>query len=609
MASRLLEHKKESGPESVAFFAGYPKWLRPFLRRLCLMFGSPNYMTESSTCSAAASLAFNLNYGAEPGPDLAKTKCLLVWSRNPAFSNNPMARSLTKLMKKGIPIIDVGPMFTPLSAKAAIHLRNRPGTSGALALGMARVIVDNDLFDHEFIYEYSHGFNEFREYIQKFTPEKTEEITGVPKELMEKAARMYASVKPAAMLTSPNATVHHTNGVQNHRALTALIGLTGNFDAPGGNKVMPGCYLFVKNGHTTRQKEFENPVCIEDMPPRVGQAEHPLWCRFTGQAQAMHLPGWLEKQKPYPIRSLVAFGLNYRMWPAPDLVKKSLAELEFLVDVDLFLTDSAKLADLILPACSSFERSEFKAYPENYAIYTTPALEPLGESRPDVDIICDLAQRLTPDDELLTKGHEACLDWMLKPMDMTVADFKGCLKGRELPPPKPVPYYKYKVKGFDTPSGKMEFSSEKLARQGMSPLPEYQEPGLSPAGSPRAARKFPLILTTGFRLPMFIHSRTFRVPWLRALHPGPMVDVNPLDARERGLSHGDLVELSTKRGAIKVRANITEMVPPKVVSMYHAWPGADVNLLIEPDYQDPISGYPGFKSLICQVSLVEKDIP
>ncbi|KIX13693.1 molybdopterin-containing oxidoreductase family protein [Dethiosulfatarculus sandiegensis] len=605
MAERLLQYKKESGPESVAFFAGYPKWLRPFLRRLCLGFGSPNYMTESSTCSAAASLAFNLNYGAAPGPDLSKTKCLLVWSRNPAFSNNPMARSLDKLIKRGVPIIDVGPIFTPLSAKAAVHLRNRPGTSGALALGMARVIVNNDLFDREFIRQWSHGFSEFRAYIQEFTPEKTEEITGVPKELMEKAARMYAATKPAAMLTSPNATVHHTNGVQNHRALTALIGLTGNYDAPGGNKVMPGCYLYVKNGHTTRQKKFESPCSIEDLAPRVGQAEHPLWCRFTGQAQAMHLPGWLKRQKPYPIRSLVAFGLNHRMWPAPDLLRESLAELDFLVDVDLFFTDSARMADLVLPACSSFERSEFKAYPENYAIFTTPALEPLGESRPDVDIICDLAQRLTPQDELLTKGHEACLDWMLKPMGLTVNDFKGHVRGRKLPPPKPVAYYKYREKGFDTPSGKMEFYSEKMARSGLDPLPKYQEPRLSPLDSPEK-ESFPLILTTGFRLPMFIHSRTFRVPWLRALYPDPCVDINPEDARARGLGQGDWVKLATKRGAIKVRANLTEMLPPKVVSMYHAWPEADVNLLIEPDYQDPVSGYPGFKSLLCEVSLFEE---
>jgi anaerobic selenocysteine-containing dehydrogenase len=163
------------------------------------------------------------------------------------------------------------------------------------------------------------------------------------------------------------------------------------------------------------------------------------------------------------------------------------------------------------------------------------------------------------------------------------------------------PFRKYKKDGFATPSGKMEFTSTILKETGYDPLPVYCEPKLSPLSTPEIARDFPLIFTTGSRLPMFIHTRTFRLDWTNSLRPHPMVDINPADGRDRGIIQEDWVSLSTPRGSIKVRANLTERVPPGVVSMYHGYVEANVNLLVEPDYLDPISGYPGFKSLLCQV--------
>jgi anaerobic selenocysteine-containing dehydrogenase len=135
----------------------------------------------------------------------------------------------------------------------------------------------------------------------------------------------------------------------------------------------------------------------------------------------------------------------------------------------------------------------------------------------------------------------------------------------------------------------------------MDPLPTYREPRLSPVSEPELAKAYPLVLTTGARLPMYVHSRTFRVPWLRRLRPDPMVDINPADARQRGIEHREWVELATPRAGLRVRANVTEYVPPGVVNMIYGFPGADVNELIDPDYRDPISGYPGFKSLLCDV--------
>ncbi|MBU1902707.1 MAG: molybdopterin-dependent oxidoreductase [Proteobacteria bacterium] len=602
IADRLLRTKETSGPESVAFYAGYPKWMRPFLKRFAHSFGSPNYCSESSTCSAGALLASKLNYGVAARPEIPKSKCLLVWSTNPFYSNTSTVRKLLDVMEKGLKVIEVGPLITPLTPHADIHLRIRPGTSGALALSMAHVIMEEGLFDREFIENWTVGFEEYRAYTREFPPSVAEEITGVPADLIGQAARLYATTKPAGMLNGPNATVHHTNGIQNHRAITALVGLTGNFDRAGGNYVVPPTYLYVASGVLTRQQEFEQSRPWEKMPPRIGQDLYPVWCRLIPEAQAIHLPFQIRSRKPYPVRAVLSFGMNHRMWPGSDFMRDSLKMLDFFVDVDLFMTDTARLADLVLPACSSFERSELKFYPEQYVIWTHPVIKPLGQSRPDVDIILDLASRLTPGDSLMKQGYEACVDWILAPSSLKVSNLRKYPGGYPLKDVRMPPYEKYEHTGFSTPSGKMEFASTILKDAGLDPLPRYQEPKLSRHSTPQVARKFPLILTTGARLPMYVHSRTFRLPWIRRLRPDPMVDINPIDAKARFVSQDDRVRLSTQRGSIRVKANLTEVVPPGTVNIYHGYPGADINQLIEPDYLDPISGYPGFKSLLCEVT-------
>jgi anaerobic selenocysteine-containing dehydrogenase len=166
-------------------------------------------------------------------------------------------------------------------------------------------------------------------------------------------------------------------------------------------------------------------------------------------------------------------------------------------------------------------------------------------------------------------------------------------------------YRKYIHEGFPTPSHKMEFISSKLKTAGFEALPVYKEPALSPVATPDIADKFPLVLGTGTRLPMYVHSRTFRNAWNRNLHPNPTVSMNSSDATERGIANNDEVILSTPRDSIKVRALVTNTIAPGVVNIYHGWPDVEVNQLIESDYLDPISGFPGFKSLVCEVKSCE----
>jgi anaerobic selenocysteine-containing dehydrogenase len=624
IAERLQAIKAESGPESVIFYCGYPKHPRPFLSRLATLYGSPNYCTESSACATAAGMAWRSIYGQGASPDIANTKCVFALGRNPFHAGTPQARHLFDARERGVKFIVADPRVTPLAAMADIHLQLRPGTDGALALAMANFIISQGLHDREFVAAWGRGFDEFRRYAAEFTLERAEEITTVPAAKIRDAAILYATSKPATMMPSSSPVVHHVNGVQYERATLMLVGLTGNFDIPGGNVAVSPSWLHVSGaGFTTREHEFELPVSWGDLPPRLGQTRFPVWTEMVDECQSMDIPRQVATGQPYPLRGLVAFAWNHRLWPDSKGFLAAADKLDFIVDVDLFLTDSAKHADIVLPTCSSLERSELRCYPQKYIVYTTPVIEPLGESRPDLDIVFAIADRLGLDYQVgaasdeaqgaytpngapdFREAVEAAFDWMLEPSGMRVGELKGHPGGMPVPDPIGTTYRKYERSGFHTPSGKMEFSSTILEKYsdhpGIDGLPLYAEPPYSPVAAPDMAKDYPFVLVTGARLPMFIHSRLFRLPWVRSLRPEPAADLNPGDAARLGIRQGDRVELSTPFGSIQVNANLSHMVRPGDVHMFHGYPGADVNTLLSGDYLDPISGFPGYKAALCAV--------
>jgi anaerobic selenocysteine-containing dehydrogenase len=327
------------------------------------------------------------------------------------------------------------------------------------------------------------------------------------------------------------------------------------------------------------------------------------------EGQCVHLPEQLRSGTPYPIKALIGFGLNHRMWPDSKGVLDSFENLEFFVNVDLFMTDSCTFADIVLPACSSLERSELRCWPMGYVTFTQPAIEPLYESRSDADIIYQIAQRLQLDDSLFQSGYEASLDWILAPSGMTVAELKQHPSGMFVRNPLQPPEKNYLNVGFPTPSGKMEFLSKVMAKHktshGLDPLPAYIPPKYSLEGSPQLAKEYPFILNTGSRLPMYVHSRTYRLSWINNLRPDcPALDMNPQDALRLRIGQGDTVRIHTPKDSIVVRANLTQMVMPGVIHMYHGNAAADVNRLIEGDYLDPVSGFPGYKALLCRLEKI-----
>ena len=605
VASKLNAVKAEHGAESVVFFAGYPKHFRAFLQRLSIDFGSPNYCTESSTCSTATIMAQKLTYGAPAAADMAASECCMLWACNPAAAKTLNMKSIQKRLAAGMKLIVVDPRVTYMASHSDIHLQLRPGTDGALALAMANVIIAENLYDRAFVAEWTHGFERFAELAADMTPERAEGITGVDAALIREAARLYATSKPASILTSAAPVVHHTNGVQNYRAVFCLIGLTGNIDIHGGNMMNPPSVVHIVGGFPSREGAFTRASELENLPERIGGARFPVWNRLVTQAQACDIPRQIETQQPYPLKAAFCMGLNYRMFPDSQGFLESLCELDFIVDVDLFLTDSAKYADIVLPACSSVERSELRCWPAGYVMLSQPAIEPVGEARSDFDIICELSKRLGLGDELLESGFEACVDWILEPSELTVATLKKHPCGMWVPNPRFAPERKYLKRGFNTPSGKLEFASEVLAQtegEGFEELPSYREPALSPASAPDVAAEFPLVLSIGARKPMFQHSRMFRVSWIRQFAPDPVCDVNPADAARAGIVEGDAVDISTPRGTVRVLAHLTATVREGDVHLYHDWPEANGNDLMAGDYLDPVSGFPGYRSMLCKIT-------
>jgi anaerobic selenocysteine-containing dehydrogenase len=610
IAVKFNEIKEQNGPESIVFFSGYTKYFRPYLKRLAHSFGSPNYLTESSTCFQAMAMAQKLTFGLPGGPDLKNTKCLLVWSANPFHTNPGNARAILKGKERGMKLIVVDPRETPTTTLADIHLQVRPGTDGALALAMANVIIDEKLYDQDFVANYSFGFEDYREYVQQFPPEKGEELTGVPSDKIIKAARMYASIKPAAIMPSASPVVHHTNGVQNYRAVFALVGLTGNYDIAGGNFVVPQSFIHTPGLIPTREHEFIQSRPWSEMPPRIGADRFPVWVEMIDEeAQAMHLPYQIRTGEPYPLKALIGFGMNHRMWPDSNGLLESLEKLDFFVNVDIFMTETCKYADIVLPACTSVERSELRCYGMGYIIFTQPAIPPLYDSRSDVEIIYELAARLGMNDPLFKAGYEASLDWILEPSGISISELKKYPGGMFVPNPMKLPEKKYLKAGFKTLSGRMEFKSKVLekyeGRPGFETLPVYRPPKYSKESTPELAQEYPFILNTGSRLPMYVHTRTFRLSWTNSLRPNhPAADISPADGARLGVKQDDVIRISTPKDAIVVKANLTQMVQPGVIHMYHGHSEADVNVLFDGDYLDPLSGYPGFKSALCKVEKV-----
>ena len=602
----LLSIKEKYGPESVAWFTGYTKWLRPWLRRLCNSFGGHNYMTESSTCFRAGRMANETIFGKDVRGDLMGGPHLIVgWACNPFINAYPMGKGFVRAKEAGAKIIIIDVRHTQAAEKLAdLFLQPNIGTDAVLAHAIANVIIQNGWQDQAFIDQYVHGYDEYKKMVSAYDLDTAERITGVPKADIQTAAEWMSQIKPA-MISPNNGIAHHTNGYNTHRAVMCLNLITGNFDKPGTLMPVYDTYCDQSSGFDTYEEAFMEETRTPKTLPQVGEERFPLWNIMTGDGQTMDLPRQILEGKPYEIHALAAFGVNSMIFPEPSAFRKALKKLDFIFATDLVWTDACSYADIVLPVCSSLERSEVKCYPGGFFYYTNPAIAPLYESKNDVEIMTELAKRLCPEDKILCSGYHECIKYMFRDLGDEIDAAKASdrpYRSSHFQPYRPGTYL---ANGPKTPSGKLELYSELIASidssYGLDPLPVYYD---GDHGSD--AEQYPFVLMTGARLPHTIHSRGHKVPWLRSLRPDPMVDMNPADAKRLGISQGDKVCLFNETGRIHVLANVTEVANTGDLHLIHGYEEACATDLLSWNALDPYTGFPSYKQIRCALEKEEE---
>lgn len=591
IATKLAILKKDPGPESVICHYGVSqvrsRFYRYFQRRFCNVYGTPNFTGCGSQCAIATILAEKYSIG-PTSPDYENTKCMIQWGRNQSASSFlEWLHRILPAKEGGAKLICIDPRGNPMTKMADIHLRPRPGTDGALALSMMNVILNNNLYDKDFVEKYSVGFAELQTLVAGYKPEIAETITGIPANDIRNAAMMYAKNSPAC-ITSGNALELHINGVQTIRAVMLLQALTGNVDVKGG-ALIPGAKVPLVDMELKDHKEVVSKGISTDRYPLVWESRKMI--------TANGLPETILTGQPYPIKALIVVGGNPIITgPNAAHQRKAYKQLDLMVVMDLFMTETAKMAHIFLPAASFLERDNLKVKDR---IYMTPrVIAEQGDTWPEWKFWFELAKRMEYTREFPWTTLDEAIDEHFSPINLTASHLRKNFLGVDYSA-KTV-CKKYERDGFRTPSGKVEFHSQALVDAGYDPLPTYVEPHEGPANKKLCAQ-YPMVMTSGARIPYYFHSQFRNLPSLRAKFPAPLVEINPSDASALGIAQGDTVTISSPRGSIRAKAALVQALKAGTVAMSHGWTEANVNELTDDSALDPISGFPGLRGFLCRV--------
>jgi anaerobic selenocysteine-containing dehydrogenase len=612
IAERILHYKDEFGAESIVPGYGTGRENEAVIYRFANLLGTPNVLTAGHFCYGPRIATSILTCGTNPIVDYENhPKCLMVWGNNLVISNPDCYKGepFSVSLDKGAKLISVDPRLTRIAARADIWLQLRPGTDTALALGMLNVIVNEGLYDREFVENHVHGWGPFVERVNEYPLEKVEKITWVPAEKIQEAARLFATTKPAAIQWGV-AIEQQINCADNNRALMALMGITGNIDVPGG-QVLFRTPKIRNVGRFGAHKMLSK----EQAKKRLGGERFRLAGNF-GIINPKCVWDAILDEKPYPVKMLFLISANPVMTRANAReVYRALEKVEFMAVSDFFLTPTAELADIVLPAATWLEMDYIGDFWKRHG-YILPRRKVIqvGECRSDHEMLNALAHRVGQG-EYWWDTFEGGLDYILEPMGITWQDFKKMdfIRGE-------VKYQKYKEKGFSTPTGKFELYSTQIEKWGYDPLPQYREAPESPVSTPELCKEYPYLLITGRRLPGFFHTENRQVPWLRELHRDPVVEIHPETAKREEIEEGDWVIIESPRGRIRQRAKLFAGMDPRIVSAEHAWwfpertdPGhgwdeSNINILTDNAYEscDPAMGATHVRTLLCRIFAEKK---
>ena len=609
---------REYGPESVAIISGTGRHHLAQFWRFGNVLGTPNAASSGALiCLGPRKNAGELTAGHFAGVDYygdVKPAGILVWGANPAVSgaDGELQWHIKDAVKAGTPLIVVDPQPTELAKKAALWLRVRPGTDGALALAILNVLFEEDLYDHDFCDNWCHGLEELKERCREYPPEKAAEITWVPAEDIRRAARMIAAIKPLSMEWGC-AIEQSTNSFQTCRAIFMIPAVTGNYDIPGGfvesQEIAPTEYpMFERLSPEAAKKGIFGgyPQIDGRMSPKL--FAHP-WLLLDA----------IKTEQPYKVRGLFS-NANNTLLSVPDSrhSRECLEQLDYFVYMDFFMTPTAQMADLVLPAALWPEVDSLFCMPEfgDEAILAMRKVIQVGQCKSDQDFMRELCAHMGLD--YGAHSQEQLLDESLFIMGQRRPEYEGLNwdKFKDMGAIEPErKYYNYRTRGhFDTPTGKFELWSTITEKAGGDPLPNWTEVPESPVSRPDLAEEYPLVLTTGSRIQQYFISNNRQVRSLRRQAPFPIMTIHPDTAAAAGIREGDWVWIENQRGRVTQKAHLQAGNDPRVVNAQMGWWYPEAGA---PDYDwdlsninvltagaapcDPVNGAYQLRALLCRV--------
>ena len=514
-------------------------------------------LLDRTICSTAGKAGYVATIGASIGTDIEQfenAKLILIWGSNPIVSNLHLWSRVQEAKRRGAKLVAIDPYRSLTAEKCQVHLAPLPGTDAALALGMMHVLIAEDLLDHDYIDRYTLGFAALRQRVLEYPPERAAQITGLGAADIVALARDYGTIKPAAIRLNYGMQ-RHAGGGMAMRTAACLPALVGAWRDPAG-----GALLSSSGTYPVNSKALERPDLIWNNPRTINMSA-------IGDAL-------LETGDP-PVRAIYVYNSN-PVAVAPESAKVVAGfsrEDLFCVVHDVFLTDTADYADIVLPATTQLEHLDVhSSYGHLYILANNPAIAPLGEAKPNTEVFRLLAARLGFDEDCFRESDDDIARNAFLPDHLRVRGLdweKLRAEGwRRLD--VPTPFAPFAQGNFPTPSGKCEFYSESLKQQGIDPLPTYIPPRESVASNPALAAKFPLAIispparhalnSTFANLPVFIeHEKT---PWL---------DIHPDDAAARGIADGDQVRVFNDRGSLRLTARVSTRSRTGVVVALSIW--------------------------------------
>jgi anaerobic selenocysteine-containing dehydrogenase len=514
-------------------------------------------LLDRTICSTAGKAGWVATIGAAMGTDVEQfehSKLILIWGSNPIVSNLHFWSRAQEAKRRGAKLIAIDPYRSATADKCHEHVALMPGTDAALALGMMHVLIADDLIDHDYVAHHTLGYDALKTRAAEFPPERVAALCGLTKQQVVALARDYGTTKPAAIRANYGLQ-RHAGGGNAMRAIACLPALIGSWRDPAGGALLSSSGTYPVDGAA-----LERPDLIRGKPRTINMSA-------IGDAL-------LEADDP-PIRALFVYNSNpVAVAPESSKVAAGFARDDlFCVVHEIFQTDTADYADILLPATTQLEHTDIhNSYGHLYALANNAAIAPLGEAKPNTEVFRQLAARMgfdepcfgESDDDLARQAYKAT-DPRATGIDWETLKAKGFKRLAVA-----VPYAPFAHGNFRTPSGKCEFFSASLAAEGHDPLPTFLGPRESVATNPGLAKRYPLaFLSPPAR--NFLNSSFANMPRFLNEEKTPKLDIHPEDADLRRIASGDVVRIYNDRGSFSATARVTDRARRGVVVAPSIW--------------------------------------